>query len=320
MHFSHEKGVIHRDLKPENVMLGDYGEVHVMDWGLARVEGTTDEYETFDTVETARTEAGFETQQGAIKGTLPYMSPEQARGDSLDRKSDIYALGCVLYEMLCLLPAFDPSDRNLLNRKEAGEFPDVRTRNPRRKVPEPLAEICERAMATDPDERYASADDLADDVRRWLDGRSERERKHKEAERLAAEGKEATRRYLELRGEIKAAEQAVEIEEHKYKSYQPVSEKRSLIEARKRVEDLQVELALAFAEAQKLLDASLLQESDNKAARGELVRVWKDRLADAERRRDKADTAYALVMIERYADAPPSNQGRLVLESAPPPR
>ncbi len=317
MHFSHEKGVIHRDLKPENIMFGDYGEVHVMDWGLARVEGSTDEYGSFG-VETARTEMGMETQAGAIKGTFPYMSPEQARGETLDRRSDIYALGCLLYEMLCLHPAFDPSDAELLTKKQMGDIADVRTRNMRRKAPEPLAEICEKALQNDPAARHATADELAEDLRRWLDGRAEEQRRHEEAERFAAKGKQATKRYLELRGEIVHADAAAEAEAKKYKPYQPVSEKRSMIEARERVEQLEVDLALAFAECQKLLDAALLQEPVNKSARAELVHIWKDRLQDAERRRDKADTAYALVMIERYADAPPSDEGRLMLRSDPP--
>jgi len=272
LHFSHEKGVIHRDIKPENIMLGDYGEVHVMDWGLARVDQTSSELSEIGSVETARRDAGLDTQHGAIKGTLPYMSPEQLRGEELDRKSDIFAVGCLLYEMLTL----DPADR------------------------------------------YGSAEELADALRRWLDGRSERARRHQEAERLSKEGKEASQRYLALRDEIKLAETAAEVEAQKYKPYQPVSEKRSLIEARDKVEQLKVDLALAFAEAQKLLDAALLQQADNKGAKAELVRIWTDRLQDAERRRDKADTAYARVMIERYAGAAAANAGQLVLKSDPP--
>ena len=132
MHFAHEKGVIHRDLKPENVMLGDYGEVHLMDWGLARVERPSDDYEETGTVETARTEAGLETQHGTIKGTIPYMSPEQLGGESLDRRSDIYALGCLLYEMLTLHAAFDARDSQLMTKKLAGDVADVAARNPRR--------------------------------------------------------------------------------------------------------------------------------------------------------------------------------------------
>jgi len=166
VHFGHEKGVVHRDLKPENIMLGDYGEVHVMDWGLARIQGTTDEYESFQGVETARTEAGFETQHGAVKGTLPYMSPEQLRGEEFDRRTDVYALGCLLYEVLTLHPAFDPRDSGLIPKKQMGDVPDVRSRNPRRKIPEPLAVVCEKALATDPNDRYGTADEMATALRK----------------------------------------------------------------------------------------------------------------------------------------------------------
>ncbi|MHC4938655.1 MAG: bifunctional serine/threonine-protein kinase/formylglycine-generating enzyme family protein [Planctomycetota bacterium] len=318
LHFSHEKGVIHRDIKPENIMLGDYGEVHVMDWGLARIRSVTDEHEGFEAVETARTVAGLETQSGAVKGTLPYMSPEQMRGADFDRRTDVYALGCLLYEVLTLHPAFDPRDAELFAKKQTGRIVDVRERNPRREVPEPLARICQKALATNPDDRYATADEMAVALRRWLDGRAERDRKHEEAERFADEGRRATDRYLSLRGEITAAEQAAEAEARRYRPHQPVSAKRPLIEAREKVERLKVELALAFAESQKLLAGALLQERDNKSAKAELVRIWTDRLEDAERRQDKADEAYALVMIERYADAPLVQQGKLVLHSEPP--
>jgi serine/threonine-protein kinase len=159
---------------------------------------------------------------------------------------------------------------------------------------------------------------MAHSMRRWLDGRAERERKHLEAERLASEGRQASQRYLSLRGEIAAAEQAAEAEARGFETHQSVEQKRPLIEARERVAQLRIELALRFAESQKLLDGALLQEPDNESARAELVRIWKDRLEDAERRRDKADEAYALVMIERYVDAPLSQEGELILQSNPP--
>ena len=318
LHFSHEKGVMHRDVKPDNIMLGDYGEVHVMDWGLAHIDAASAELTEIGVVETARKDAGLDTQHGAIKGTPPYMSPEQLRGEELDRRSDVYAVGCLLYEILTLQMAFDPKDSSMIAKIQMGDTVDVRTRNPRRKVPEPLALICEKALSTNPEQRYASAEDLAISLRRWLDGRAEKERKHEEAERFAAEGRRASERYLTLRGEIAAAEQAARQEAKQYKPFQPVPEKRSMIEARRRVEELKIELALSFAEAQKLLDAAILQEPANQAARTELVRIWSDRLEDAERRKNRADLAYALVMIERYADAPLSQEGELVLQSDPP--
>ncbi|MFQ5845936.1 MAG: SUMF1/EgtB/PvdO family nonheme iron enzyme, partial [Planctomycetota bacterium] len=192
------------------------------------------------------------------------------------------------------------------------------TRNPRRTVPEALAAICQKALATDRESRYATTGELADALRRWLDGRAEKGRRHKEAEELARQGREASERYLALRNEIAAAEAAAEAEAKNYTPHQPVCEKRPLIEAREKVEQRKVDLALAFAEAQKLLDGALLQEPDHRSARAELVRIWKDRLQDAERRRDKADTAYARVMIERYADEPLAEEGKLVLKSDPP--
>jgi len=318
MHFSHEKGVIHRDLKPENIMLGDYGEVHVMDWGLARVEGDTDEHGLAESVETARSAAGLETQHGALKGTPPYMSPEQARGESLDRGSDVYALGCLLYEMLTLHAAFEPRDPEFLNKKQTGDVPEVTTRNPRRKVPEPLAAVCRKAMAVDRNDRYATADAMAADLRRWLDGRSEKERRHKEAEALAEKGRAAAERFRGVRGAVKEAEAAVRAAELKADAWRQVSEKGPLLEAKEKAKRARVDVALVFAEAVKHLEAALLAEADNGTARAALSALWQERLADAERRKDEADTAYALEMIGRYHDGPLESDGSLTLVSDPP--
>ncbi|MCK6458529.1 MAG: SUMF1/EgtB/PvdO family nonheme iron enzyme [Planctomycetes bacterium] len=316
LHFAHERGVIHRDLKPENVMLGDYGEVHVMDWGLARIEGPSSERE--GSVETARGAAGLETEFGVLKGTLLYMSPEQTRAEPLDRRSDVYALGCLLYEVLTLQMAFEPSDRELIPKKSRGEVPDVAARNPRRPVPDALADVCRRAMQPEAKDRYATAGEMGRALRAWLDGRAERERRHEEAEGLAARGREAALAYERRKEEAQRAEELARAEALKFKPYQPVSEKRSLVEARRTAARSQVDAAVAFAEAMKHLDAALIAEESNASARAALSSLWLGRLEDAERRKDEVEAAYALTMIERYQGMPLPAEGMLSLWSDPP--
>ena len=318
LHFAHERGVLHRDIKPDNVMLGNYGEVHLVDWGLAKAGGGTGE------IDTARVDAGLETQHGSLKGTLPYMSPEQILGqtDLLDQRSDIYALGCLLYEMLTLHPAFDPSDRELVAKVQAASFPDVVERNTGRRVPTPLADICRKAMAKDRAERFDSASEIREALRAWLDGRAERERRHEEAEKLAARGIEAAARYERLKTGVGVAEDMADAEAARYGSWQSVREKQSAIEARRRVETVKTEVALALAETTALLDAALTQESGNATARAALADLWKHRLEDAERSGDRADVALALEMVRRNDDGRLATfiegAGTLALASDPP--
>ena len=318
--------MIHRDVKPENVMLGDFGEVHLMDWGLARVErgvhpsdGALDLAE-IERISTARTDTGSKTEHGILKGTVPYMAPEQVTGP-VDRRTDVYALGCVLYEVLALQPAYDAHGGDLLRRVMDAAPPPVETRNPRRTVPAALAEICRKAMAKDPVNRYQTAQAMGQVLRAWLDGTSERDRRHEEAEALAKKGREAAAGYERRKAEILDAEAAVEVESAKVKPWQPISEKRSLLDARKKVEDLSTEVALAFAETVKLFDAALAQEEKNVSARAALASLWKGRLEEAERKGERADIAYALTMVRRYDDgalaAFVKGDGSLTLVSEP---
>ncbi len=336
VHFAHEKGVIHRDLKPENIMLGEYGEVHVMDWGIAKVAGDVgddgagnqygDEYDDFadETADTVRT-AGIDalmTIDGAIKGTIPYMSPEQAGGEPLDRRSDVYALGCLLYEMLALHPAYTGGGMELLAKVRAGEFADVRARNPRRPVPEPLAELCEQAMSRAAADRPETAWEFGASLRDWLDGRAERARKHKEAEALAKQGIDARRRYESLRTEADAAEQAADAMKGDFKPWQSVNEKTPWLAAQRAVTDLRRDMAVAFADATALLNAALAAEERNTTATRALGDLWATRLAETELQGAADDAAHALTMLTRYDDGRHAGllagDGSLALTSDPP--
>lgn len=160
--FAHDREVLHRDLKPDNIMIGEYGEVLIMDWGLAKLRGRPDGLASKITTSRLQT-PGSNTLDGEVIGTPAYMSPEQARGEneSIDQRSDIYSLGAVLYEMLALRPAFEARDVRELLEKVANETADPPSkRNPDALVPHGVENVCMRCLAADPNERFANVGEI----------------------------------------------------------------------------------------------------------------------------------------------------------------
>jgi serine/threonine protein kinase len=180
--FAHAHGVIHRDLKPENVMVGPFGEVLVMDWGVAKHRALPEAPAPTEAAGVPGTPAGplsSETAHGTIVGTPAYMAPEQARGEveSVDERSDVYALGAILYFMLTGQPpgrspaSTEATTRTWTRRAPPSAAPGVATpRELRPDLPRPLEAICVKALALDPGQRYAGAAELAADLDRFLGG------------------------------------------------------------------------------------------------------------------------------------------------------
>jgi len=167
---AHARGVIHRDIKPSNLMLGDYGEVYVLDWGIAKVIGDEDGPQS--RVELARESAAGTTQHGDVLGTVGYMAPEQLVGAvDVDRRADVYSLGAVLFEILALRPLHDARDEETRERTTL-DGTDARpsVRAPDHDIPLELDVICERATAVDPRERFGSARELHDAIQKFLEG------------------------------------------------------------------------------------------------------------------------------------------------------
>lgn len=179
MEFAHEKGVVHRDLKPSNVMVGSFGEVYVMDWGLARVLDTPADGEALSSRRqpaNMATSAASKTLHGEVVGTPAYMSPEQARGehDRVGPTSDVYAVGAMLYHLLAghmpyVLPGESSSASEIWNRVLAGS-PNPLDRVGR-SIPNELVAICNKTMARAPEQRYPSMRALASDLRAYLERR-----------------------------------------------------------------------------------------------------------------------------------------------------
>ncbi len=166
--FAHVRGVVHRDLKPDNIMLGDYGEVYVLDWGVAKILGEDDS--AFADIGSGTGSGEHATRVGTAVGTPGYMSPEQVRGQGdVDGRADVYTLGCLLFEILsgeALHPRGNAGMQNALSA------PDARPshRSPDREVPPELDALCVHATAFDRDKRIQTARELGERIERFLDG------------------------------------------------------------------------------------------------------------------------------------------------------
>ncbi len=167
--FAHVRGIVHRDLKPDNIVLGDFGEVYVLDWGVAKVIGEADEFADVASGSSEDNEA-LATLPGMQVGTPGYMAPEQVRGDvDLDARADVYALGCMLFEILTRT-MLHPTGKLGLASALSGVDAKPSERAPNRSIAPELDELCVEATYVDREQRMQTARELGDRVQQYLDG------------------------------------------------------------------------------------------------------------------------------------------------------
>jgi serine/threonine-protein kinase len=326
--FAHSRGVIHRDLKPDNVMVGDYGEVLVVDWGIAKVLGRDkaaaapagpdlDLEAGGEAVSTERSERGVRTLEGAIQGSVAFMSPEQARGDvsAVDRRTDVFGLGTILYMILTGRPLYEArSLPEVLELARRGAVTPPRERAPDRDVPAALEEICLKALAPEPAQRFESARELHDRLQDYVESIHDRERRAAETERLLAEARslrdrlEASRREeSDLARRARAAGSS--IHEHddpaaKAPLWKLKGEEHRAREASSRL----------FNDVSAAYQSVLRGDPANAEARRALGELYSERLMAAEERGDAEARGLYLGLVEQFADAPAS---ALVLGETP---
>lgn len=188
--YAHSRGVIHRDLKPENVALDNFGQVIVLDWGLAKVRDDIDAGIGISNDLVDADTAMNKTMNGEVIGTPLYMAPEQASGrlDDVDHRTDVYGLGAILFS---ILTGYAPHKNSSIVDGDQIAVPELLRRistepatsptDINSNVPGDLAAICEKAMQFRPFNRYQSATEMSDAVQQWMAGRSERRQQYSNA-------------------------------------------------------------------------------------------------------------------------------------------
>lgn len=169
--YAHHRGAVHRDLKPANIMVGHFGEVQVMDWGMVKYLNG-DQFKDSVFLDGKVNEPSLAPNEVVVSGTPAFMSPEQASGrtNEIDARSDIYSLGCIMYAMLTLEDSPIEKSSNThetLNRVIHGMLLPPRRRAPKRNISKELNAICMKAMAGDPRQRYQAVSEMIKDIHNW---------------------------------------------------------------------------------------------------------------------------------------------------------
>ena len=298
IHYAHVKGVLHRDLKPDNIMVGEYGEVFVMDWGLAMVRkgGVLAQPKALTAEE--------EADQG-VSGTPEYMSPEQARGDNLNTwsTSDVFSLGAVLYEMLTLHPPHRGTNQiaTLMQAiKCAPEAPQKRA--PYRSIPAALEAICMKALAKRPTDRYQSAKELHDELDAFVQGRKDQERRDIEAQHLVSDGDRHSQRYFDLRNKAQRRKKSARKLAHGLRGHAPLDEKRQIWASLDEAEGTELEAIEQFSAAESAYFGALAHDPGRTEARLGLASLYYARFQQAEAHRDARQMVYFKNRLREFDD------------------
>ena len=310
IHFAHANGILHRDIKPANIMVGPFGEVFVMDWGIAKVIGAP----VAEPISPIRSDAppsvvqrpssiAGGTSVGAILGTPEYMAPEQAMGrhDQLDARSDVYSLGATLYEILVGRPAFQGvTPMETIAWVVAGPDPTFDESVDGTPIPTALKAICLRAMARRKEDRYESARQLFLAVEAFVTGTVERERRAREAAEQYRFARKLLDDHASLSGTIAGRRAAAAELRATIPSHEPIERKARLWAMEDDVGRLEQERARTLNAALTHLRHAVELQPDHTEARAALADYYWDQLREAEWQGRIDDAWFYRQLAEEY--------------------
>jgi serine/threonine-protein kinase len=287
--YAHSRGVVHRDVKPENVLLGDFGEVYLTDWGIAKLMPQ-------NTIE-VRGDSGRPVRGGQMSGTPGYMSPEVILGEweHVDHRADLFALGVMLYEILAGRLPFETVKQTAQDQPErpSRTFPDT---------PLLLEDLCLALLSKSPDDRPASAEDVAGQIESYLEGAKEKARRKEEALTLSLRAAEPAKRHedLERKGARLHTQAATLLAG--IKAWEPVDKKRTAWGLEDLAQKADREAGIALAEAIDLYTRALGWDPSSAEAHRGLADLYWSRARMAEEQRRPALTAYYDALVRDHDD------------------
>jgi serine/threonine-protein kinase len=293
--YAHDRGILHADIKPENVLLGDFGEVYLADWGLARA------FRDVPLEIPSRRDGALPRTNGTssqTSGTPGYIAPEVLRHDEdVDLRSDLFALGVVLYELLTGVHPFDfGAGAGAMILATIDRTP----RRPRDVVPSCpllLEDLCLKMLSKDKAERPASADQVAAEVEAFLEGAKERERRRAEAATLCERAKEPVRRFQELETDRQRLGELAKQALKQVRGWEPVERKRSGWALEDRAAEAERESGRALAEAIELYTKALGYDAECTDAHRGLADLYWGRARQAETERRPAIQIYYEALV-----------------------
>jgi len=283
--FAHDRGVIHRDVKPANIMAGEYGEVLLLDWGVARVLGESQDGDA--PVDTWRSVGGEDlTVDGTVAGTPAYMAPEQAKGDieAIGPAADVYSVGVILYEFLCGKRPFRARNiQGLLDMVVSDAIVPISQRELKHPLPPELEALCMRCLNKKPQGRFANGSELAAALEDFLEG----SRKQEQAEKLTAQGLERLRDYKQASDWAREEEAKLRSLEADLPPWAGTDERRTVWQQAASWGEQRKDRDNIYDEASTLLQGALKYSPGHRPAQRALAQLFLRRLAEAEERGEK---------------------------------